>query len=375
MEMQMTFRSWNHDKNSVVLVHLLENAGHPTRWVGGYVRDSLMGHRPKDVDLATSATPDIVSWILKVNGIQVIETGLQHGTVTAVMNGIGYEITTLRKDVQTDGRHAVVEYVSDWKEDAARRDFTFNAMSIDKWGNLFDYFGGEADLKNKIVRFVGDPNKRITEDYLRILRYLRFHSRYSFGMPFDPLIVDAIKANASGLSNISKERIWMEVSKIMSNRLCASYFNAFYSLNIAEHIGLPIPDNTNMYWFRTIDMENLNSVTKLSRIFPDEILQIAEDWKWSNEEKELAEFLIKDRPSVAWKHLLVFGAKRNHVIELLKFHGMIAGAHAAKHWEIPVFPLSGHDALKKGLTGQEIGVWLRTEKEKWFRNNFKLMDH
>lgn len=373
MEMKMTFRSWNHDKNSVHLVRLLERNSYSTRWVGGYVRDALMGQPSKDIDLATSATPDVVCRILKDDGIQVVGTGLQHGTVTAVMDGVGYEITTLRRDVSTDGRHAEVEYISDWKQDAARRDFTINAMSIDLWGNLFDYFGGEEDLKNKNIRFVGNAEDRIKEDYLRILRYLRFHQRYSFGMPFEPMIVDAFKTNASGLKNVSRERIWMEVNKIMAHKDCASYFNSFYFLGMSEFMDMPLPDSYGMYWFRSMENETNKSVTKLTRIFSDTVLQIAESWKWSNEEVELAEFLVEHKHDSDWKYLLAFGAKRDHVIELMKFYGMVGEAYNAKHWVIPTFPLNGHDALKKGLTGAEIGVYLNDQKEKWFKNNFKLL--
>ena len=147
------------------------------RVVGGAVRDALAGRTVAEVDLATPRTPEQVQKSLQAAGIRIVPTGLDHGTVTAVANGRSFEVTTLRRDVETDGRHAVVVFTDDWRADAARRDFTINAMSLDRTGDLYDYFGGLGDLRAGILRFVGDPATRIAEDYLRILRYFRFYTR------------------------------------------------------------------------------------------------------------------------------------------------------------------------------------------------------
>lgn len=152
--------------------------GFEIRLVGGVVRDLLLGKTPKDVDLATTATPDQMIALARTNNLRYIETGLQHGTLTFVVDGEPYEITTLRVDKETDGRHATVEYTTDWHTDAERRDLTYNAFSLDLNGNLYDYFNGLKDLKNKTTRFVGDPNKRIQEDYIRILRYFRMSQKF-----------------------------------------------------------------------------------------------------------------------------------------------------------------------------------------------------
>ena len=185
------------------------------RVVGGAVRDVLAGREVGEIDLATPRTPDQVTAQLHAAGLRAVPTGLAHGTVTAVADGRSFEVTTLRRDVETDGRHAVVAFTDDWQADAARRDFTINAMSLTRAGEVFDYFGGIADLRAGIVRFVGDPPTRIAEDYLRILRYFRFFARYASG-PADAEALEAIRAGLPGLAKLSVERIWNELAGILS---------------------------------------------------------------------------------------------------------------------------------------------------------------
>ena len=184
------------------------------RVVGGAVRDALSGRPVADLDLAVPHRPEAVMQTLRQAGVKVVPTGLAHGTVTAVVDGRGFEVTTLRHDVETDGRHAVVAFTADWKEDAARRDFTINAMSMARDGTVFDYFGGRADLTAGRVRFVGDPATRIAEDYLRILRFFRFQA--GFGrVPPDAATLDALKAGIPGLGQLSIERVWNELRRIL----------------------------------------------------------------------------------------------------------------------------------------------------------------
>jgi poly(A) polymerase/tRNA nucleotidyltransferase (CCA-adding enzyme) len=185
------------------------------RVVGGAVRDALSGRDVHEIDLATPSRPEEVTQMLEAAGIRVVPTGLGHGTVTALADGKGFEVTTMRRDVETDGRHAVVAFTDDWREDAARRDFTINAMSLTRAGMVFDYFGGIADLHAGIVRFVGDPATRIAEDYLRILRFFRFLARYA-RRPADPAALAAIRGNIPGLAELSVERIWSELGGILS---------------------------------------------------------------------------------------------------------------------------------------------------------------
>lgn len=194
---------------------LADEHGGP-RIVGGAVRDTLLGMAVTDVDLATMLLPDVVIGRLKVASIKAIPTGLDHGTVTAVVDGKNYEITTLRRDVATDGRRATVAFSTDWKEDAARRDFTINALYADpETGEVFDYFGGIADLDDGNVRFIGDANERIAEDYLRILRYFRFLARFGEGA-VDQAAITACADAAHSLMALSRERIAGELLKLLA---------------------------------------------------------------------------------------------------------------------------------------------------------------
>ena len=223
----------------LTVVHAFTQSGHEVRIVGGAVRDILLSrHLPKDIDLATTATPDEMVAVFKQSEIRYIETGLDHGTLTAHLNGHNFEITTLRIDTEHDGRRAVVEFTNDWRLDAERRDLTINAMSIDFDGNLYDYFGGVDDLNAKHVRFVGDPEKRIKEDYLRILRYFRFYGRISeTANDHVKTTLEVIKKCASGLRNVAVERVWTELSRILTAHFAPSLLKLMYELGVAENIG------------------------------------------------------------------------------------------------------------------------------------------
>ena len=201
------------------------------RLVGGCVRDALAGRDVADVDLATPQAPEAVAAALAAAGLRAVPTGLQHGTITAVSGGRGFEVTTLRRDERTDGRHAEVAWTADWREDAARRDFTMNAMSMQPDGAVFDYFGGAADLVAGHVRFVGDPAARIAEDYLRILRFFRFQARYGRGDP-DAAALAALQAGVPGMAQLSTERVWSELKRILATPAPIA------SLRLMERLGV-----------------------------------------------------------------------------------------------------------------------------------------
>ncbi|MBI2603666.1 MAG: CCA tRNA nucleotidyltransferase [Deltaproteobacteria bacterium] len=201
-------------KDAYFLIKLLEKHQHEARLVGGCVRDRLLGIEPQDYDLAASATPDEILEIFRAARIKTLLHGKKHGTITALMPSGPIEVTTLREDVKTFGRHAEVAFQKDFEADARRRDFTINAMSEDRAGTLFDYFGGKQDLKERRLVFVGDPRKRIEEDYLRILRFFRFKAR--FGLSSDTVALSAIESLKDNLSKISKERITREMTEILS---------------------------------------------------------------------------------------------------------------------------------------------------------------
>jgi poly(A) polymerase/tRNA nucleotidyltransferase (CCA-adding enzyme) len=207
---------WRRAAASQRLLDALEAGGRPARFVGGCVRDSLKGleRAAWDVDLCTPEPPERVLTLLERAGVKAIPTGLDHGTVTAVVDGQPFEITTLRRDVETDGRHAVVAFTADFRADAARRDFTINAMSCDRAGRLFDYFDGRADLAAGVLRFVGEPGRRIAEDYLRVLRFFRFYARFGTRAP-DAATAAALRAGVAGLERLSGERVAAELEKLL----------------------------------------------------------------------------------------------------------------------------------------------------------------
>jgi len=194
------------------------------RYVGGCVRKIIKKEKVDDIDLATNLVPSEVCDALKKQNINFYETGIQHGTITAIIDDYKYEITSLRKDVSTDGRHAKVEFSSDWKEDAARRDFSINSIYSDKDGNLFDPYNGKKDLESGNINFIGDSENRIKEDYLRILRYVRFFINYS-NQSHDLNIIKKIKKNIGGVSKLSSERLLDEFKKLTRSNAFLKIFN------------------------------------------------------------------------------------------------------------------------------------------------------
>src|SRR5215831_13318057 len=193
---------------------ILNNGGEEARVVGGAARNALMGLPLSDIDIATTAPPDEVLRRAEAAGVRAVPTGIDHGTVTLVADGMPFEVTTLRQDVETFGRKAKVAFGRDWKADAERRDFTMNALSITADGVIHDYVGGLADLEAGRVRFIGDPARRIAEDYLRILRFFRFQASYAHGAP-DPAGLHACIVARDGLRNLSRERVRAELMKLL----------------------------------------------------------------------------------------------------------------------------------------------------------------
>jgi poly(A) polymerase len=214
--MKLPAAEWQQRPGMRPLLKALDAAGGATRYVGGCVRDTLLGLPVSDIDLATRLPPVEVMQRLRRAKIKVVPTGLAHGTVTAVVGGAPVEVTTLRRDVATDGRRATIAYTGEWREDAARRDFTINAFTADPRSHeIYDYFQGEEDLAARRVRFIGDPLTRIAEDHLRILRFFRFHARFGAGAP-DQEALAACAARANDLMALSRERIADELLKLLA---------------------------------------------------------------------------------------------------------------------------------------------------------------
>lgn len=220
------------------VTNAFQESGYEIRLVGGVVRDLLLEVQSKDIDLSTNATPEQMKEVFVRNGIRFIETGLEHGTLTAHLDNLDFEVTTLRYDTEQDGRWAKVVFTNDWKLDAERRDLTINAMSMDTNCCLYDYFGGVEDLRCRRVRFVGDAGQRIREDFLRILRYFRFYGRIATDADkHDNETLEVIREMAFGLQRIAVERIWMEMSKILIGNFAPSIMKHIYNLGVAKYIG------------------------------------------------------------------------------------------------------------------------------------------
>jgi len=249
---------------AIATLRLLESDGHMARLAGGCVRDMVMGSEPKDYDIATSARPEVVMKLLGKRGLKVIPTGIDHGTVTLVMPHSNIEITTLRRDVSTDGRRAVVAYDgATFEEDAERRDFTMNALYQDQHGQIYDFHNGLADIAARRLAFVGSPVTRIREDYLRILRFFRFWARFDL-IP-DPTALNAIKAEQAGLDAVSAERITNETIELLSAKAIAAPLLAMHQTGVLAHVLPGFPNK--------IPIQNV--ITSL-----DGLYEIPATWRW-----------------------------------------------------------------------------------------------
>jgi len=269
-------------------VKLMAALGGEARFVGGAVRNALLGEPVGDVDIATPLTPDKVQARLSTGNIASVPTGLAHGTITAIVDGKPFEITTLRRDVETDGRHAVVSFSESWEEDAKRRDFTMNALYATPGGEVFDYMGGVADLNEGRVRFVGDATARIREDYLRILRLFRFHAWYGKG-EIDEMGLRAAAQEKSGIAKLSGERIAKEMLRLLQAENPAPVLRAMAASGILAEV-LPCEANiARLDALAKIDAANFfapDAVLRLAALLPhDKVVanQIADRWKISNE--------------------------------------------------------------------------------------------
>ena len=387
-EIQEIFRSFNvySDKSEL-------------RFVGGCLRKLISDEKIDDIDLSTNIIPQNVIEVLKKNKISFYETGIEHGTITAVINKKSFEITTLRKDVKTDGRHAQVEFTDNWLEDASRRDFTINSIYSDLDGNLFDPFNGKRDLQDGLIKFIGDPATRIKEDYLRILRYIRFFLGYSKNQ-HDKNTVKIIKQNLSGLKQVSKDRQLQELKKIV-------LLENFYKINndkIAKELFLLIfPELKNINRIDKLDniSQNILKGKKFEFVLSLLLIDKSEDcdyfiykYNLSNKEKDKISFLNlifsedlnKDyftRENLS-KILLKYG--KENLLDILDFkilntkknkNSLIDLKKYFLEFEIPVMPIKARDLIEKFdlKEGKLLGSILRDIEEHWLNNNFKISNN
>ncbi|KAG7269956.1 hypothetical protein CRUP_026526 [Coryphaenoides rupestris] len=360
---------------------------------GGAVRDLLTGKRPEDVDFATTATPEEMKRIFQSAGVRMINNrGEKHGTITARLHDENFEVTTLRVDVQTDGRHAEVEFTTDWEKDAERRDLTINSMFLGLDGTLYDYHNGYEDLQNRKVRFVGRADQRIQEDYLRILRYFRFYGRV-VPEPGDhePETLDAIRDNASGLAGISGERIWVELKKTLVGSHADHLLELMYDLGLAQYMGLPADgdvEEMKRVWQNTKD-HSPKAMTVLAAFLrrPEDVDKMDLRLKVSKEEKTLAHFLVKHRRELRrcpenpdsltpFTDFIIDNREMDtqlKVCELLKYQGEARLLARLRGWSVPRFPVNGHDLRSLGVTsGKELGATLQELRDLWKKSRFQM---
>ncbi|MCA3559868.1 MAG: CCA tRNA nucleotidyltransferase [Aestuariivirga sp.] len=372
--------AWLQEPALQRLFAVLATAGGEGRVAGGAVRNALLGEQVTEVDVATNLSPEQVTAACSAAGMAVHPTGIDHGTVTAVVDHHPYEVTTLRHDLETDGRRAKVKFTGDWETDAQRRDFTMNALYCDAQGRIYDYVNGWADVQARRVIFVGDAEQRITEDYLRILRFFRFHARYGHGAP-DAAGLQACMRLKSGLDSLSAERIRQEVFKLMAAPGAVATLQLMAAQGILAHL-LPYTEDWSV----------------LERLPPDAVLRLAalasnplamtSRWRLSNEEGARLRNMVSHVPpsptlrpaeqriilyqlgAGAWRDLVLLAWARSAAP--MEDAGWQALLDLPLRWTIPALPVTGHDLLAAGMKpGPDIGIVLKKLEDWWAASDFE----
>ena len=372
-----------------VMAALLGAAPNSARFVGGCVRNALTGHRVDDIDIATTLTPDVAKAALQAAGIAVHPTGIDHGTLTAVADHTPFEVTTLRRDVSTDGRRATVAFTTDWLEDSARRDFRLNAIYADADGTLFDPQNGVADALARRIVFIGRPEDRIAEDYLRILRFFRFFAFYGGDTP-DPTGLAACAKMAGGMARLSAERVWKEIKKLLGAPDPRKSVIAMIESGVMRHVLGEDRDGAVLSLLMDIDPGS-DALSRFAALIEWNAGQFGRALKLSNAEKHRLKFALDTDLA---EQVLQAWTTRAGIERLVYVHGndavadqialMVArretppdgwgGALAhARSFAAPTFPLKGADLLKAGLKhGPELGETLKRLERLWVESRFRL---
>ena len=368
------------------------------RYVGGCIRKIINKEKVDDIDLATNLEPTQVCEVLKKNNIKYYETGIKHGTITAVIEEYKFEITTLREDISTDGRHAKVQFSKNWKKDASRRDFTINSIYSDGDGNLFDPHDGKKDLENGLVNFIGDADKRIKEDFLRILRYLRFFVNYSKN-PHSLEIIRILKMNIGGVSKLSKERLLDELKKITQLDTLEKLAKDKISLELIQII---FPELKNINIFSKLSSTKRDILKEVDFIFLLSLMIIDETdnadyflYKFNISKKDQKRIKIIDNffkekiqsntfTENNMNKIFYYDGKQA-VIDILNFNFIKSKQfdkifkeliELYKNKSIPTMPI-GADVLMtkyKILEGKQLGTKLKMIEEEWVKNNFQISE-
>ena len=368
------------------------------RYVGGCVRKVIKKETVDDIDLATNLVPSEVCDALKKQNINFYETGIQHGTITAIIDDHKYEITSLRKDVSTDGRHAKVEFSSDWKEDAARRDFSINSIYSDKDGNLFDPYNGKKDLESGNINFIGDSENRIKEDYLRILRYVRFFINYS-NQSHDLNIIKKIKKNIGGVSKLSSERLLDEFKKLTRSNAFLKIFNDKISLELIEII---FPQLKNLENFKKLNSHAIDNLAKIDFIFLLSLLIVDGSdntdyflYKFNISKKDQKrlksiDFFYKENVSIKnfneknFNKIFYYNGKQT-VIDIINYRlftsskvekKLLKLLETYKDKVIPTLPIDASTLMTKYniAEGKMLGNKLKLIEEIWVQNSFQISE-
>ena len=381
-------------KPAAPVMAALEGAGGQARFVGGCVRNALLGADIDDVDIATTLTPDAVTKALDAAGIKAVPTGIEHGTVTAVVDGRPFEVTTLRRDVETDGRRAVVAFTQDWAEDAQRRDFTLNAVYSDAQGDLTDPTGlGVADAKAGRIVFVGDAATRIAEDSLRVLRFFRFLAWYGKGEP-DAAALAACAVGKDLLGNLAAERVAKELLKLLAAYDPREAVALMAKTGVLGKL-LPAADNlaafNHLVEIETDQLFTCDPVLRLATLLPDDQIgagKAAEALRLSNDQKDrLVQAMGKTPRITSWMspresrravyqigvatfsdRIKLAWAKADRSATTHQWRGLLA---LAESWTPPPFPLTGDDVINSGVPkGPMVGQVLREVEEWWIDHDF-----
>jgi len=363
------------------------------RFVGGCVRKHLTDDLIDDIDIATILSTDEIIERFKNTNYKVIETGIKHGTVTLVSEQLKLELTTLRKDIQTDGRHAEVEYIDDWKIDSERRDFTINSIYLDINGKIFDPQRGKNDLKNNNVKFIGDPQKRIEEDYLRIIRFIRFNIMYNSKV--EPVTSQAIKLNLNGIKQISKERILLELFKIIDLK---NFTNLCERKHLKEIFLLIFPEFENLERLELLkkicNHSQMSRTILLATLLIDEKNNheyFAHKYNISNDIKENLNLLAKDLKLLKENKDFfdrdleknIYLSNKNHLINLNILNFVINSKYKLKDFsktlknilqsKVHLFPIDGKYLMQNGMKeGSALGKVLQIIEKEWIMNGFKI---
>jgi poly(A) polymerase len=385
---------WLHAPALQKVFTCLAASGFEARVVGGAVRNALLGRPVADIDIATIATPDQVIAAAKAHGLKTVATGIGHGTVTVIVTGQPFEVTTLRRDVDTDGRHATVAFTGDWAADAARRDLTLNALYCDATGKIFDPLGGIDDLLSKRVRFVGDPRQRIREDYLRILRFFRFTAEYADGPP-DMAGLQAAVAERGGLRQLSAERVRAELVRLLAAPRAAAVVASMAEYGLLTTI-LPVAPRLGVFdHLAAIEIANglkpkaTLRLAALAVAVSEDAFRLAEHLRLSSAERDTlvrAAASIDVSPALdnkvqrtmlyrlgetgfgeavllawAWGSASVDDCAWKHLLEL------------PRRWSAPLMPFAGRDIVARGVApGPRVGEVIRAFENWWIANDFPV---